>query len=474
MPPVKSSFLELLASFRPAFRGPVYRNFIVLAVGAVLNHGRQTVCQVLRVFPWPVEKSWSCFHHFFSSAKWSPLALSKILCSLILDRIPEHHPVFLIIDDTLIRRWGKKVFRISVHRDPVRSASGTKTVYARGHQWLVVSIRFSISKRSQCWALPVFVFHEIAKKVIEQENKALSRANKSPGQQPDQSGKAKKQPVKAKSRYRSPTQLIILGLHLLRRWFPERCFIVLADGTLNTHELHRYVDCDDHLDVIGHTRMDTVLHDDPPPRRKGQRGRPRKIGDRLPSPGQAAQQQNADWVKADCLWYGHTTKELLLLSGTGCWYRSGESVPRIRWVVVRDPEKKNKDIVLSTSCLDMTPDQIVSAYVWRWSIETMFEESRRHLHIETTENWSKQSIQRTVPLLFGLFSMIVLWYSQQPNQHPVSQVAWYQKTEPSFSDALSALRVELWMQAIFPESKHPRGFLKKNKEILKFIIHKAA
>ncbi len=444
MPVITSSFFELLASFRPVFRKPVYENFVLLAIGAVLNFGRQTVCQLLRVFPGPVAKSWSCYHHFLSSANWSALKLAKILCSLILDQIAERDPILLIVDDTLIRRWGKHVYQISVHRDPVRSGkAGTKVVYARGLQWMVISIGLRTRYRSQIWALPVFVFPEIAKKRVPE------------------------------SKYRSPVHLIILGARLLLRWFPDRRFLILADGTLNSHELHRFVAKENRLAIIGHSRMDTVLHDPPPPP-NGKRGRPRKVGDRLPAPGQEAKKPDAAWEKASCLWYGNKTKDLLLLSGVGCWYRSGEDVVLIRWVVARDPDGKNKDIVLSTSKTDLTPAQVVSSYVRRWALETTFEESRKHLRIETTENWSKKSIQRTVPLLFGLFSLMVVWYSQQPEQKAVAQTEWYTKLEPSFSDVHQALRAELWMQAIFPECKQPRGFLKKKSNILKFLIHKAA
>jgi hypothetical protein len=113
-------------------------------------------------------------------------------------------------------------------------------------------------------------------------------------------------------------------------------------------------------------------------------------------------------------------------------------------------------------------------YVTRWSIETTFEESRKYLHIESTENWSRKAVQRTIPLLFGLFSLIVLWYAEQRKKPLIRHDAWYAKNEPSFSDALTQLRTELWVKSIFPESKSPRGFLKNKKELLKFMISKAA
>ena len=44
----------------------------------------------------------------------------------------------------------------------------------------------------------------------------------------------------------------------------------------------------------------------------------------------------------------------------------------------------------------------------RWSLEVTFEESRAHLGIETQRQWSDRAIERSTPLLFGLYSLVTL------------------------------------------------------------------
>jgi len=44
-----------------------------------------------------------------------------------------------------------------------------------------------------------------------------------------------------------------------------------------------------------------------------------------------------------------------------------------------------------------------------WSLETTFEESRTYFGIETQSQWSDLAIERTTPLLFGLYSLIALF-----------------------------------------------------------------
>ena len=45
----------------------------------------------------------------------------------------------------------------------------------------------------------------------------------------------------------------------------------------------------------------------------------------------------------------------------------------------------------------------------RWSLEAIFEEGHAHLGIETQRQWSDLAIQRTTPLLFGLYSLVTLF-----------------------------------------------------------------
>ena len=79
-----------------------------------------------------------------------------------------------------------------------------------------------------------------------------------------------------------------------------------------------------------------------------------------------------------------------------------------------------------------------------------FAEVRRHLGVETQRQWSAPSIARTTPCLLGLFSVVALAADtlHAAGELSVQQSAWYRKTVPSFSDALAAVRVDLWRSAV--------------------------
>jgi hypothetical protein len=89
--------------------------------------------------------------------------------------------------------------------------------------------------------------------------------------------------------------------------------------------------------------------------------------------------------------------------------------------------------------------QIVEWFVMRWNIEVTFEEIRAQLGFETQRHWSDKAIERTAPALFGLFSLVTLITIRlYPDQLPVQDTAWYHKEQATFSDALAAVRRQLW------------------------------
>jgi hypothetical protein len=83
-----------------------------------------------------------------------------------------------------------------------------------------------------------------------------------------------------------------------------------------------------------------------------------------------------------------------------------------------------------------------------------FEESRAHLGIETQRQWSDPAIERSTPLLFGLYSLVTLFgQALHPDgQIPVAQAAWYRKQTATFRDVLALVKRHLWGLETFPTS----------------------
>ena len=98
---------------------------------------------------------------------------------------------------------------------------------------------------------------------------------------------------------------------------------------------------------------------------------------------------------------------------------------------------------------------ILAQFVRRWNVEVTFEETRRHLGVETQRQWSDLAIARTTPALFALFSLACLmahrWVTLG-QALPIRVTARYRKSEATFSDVLAMVSRILWAEKYFTNS----------------------
>jgi DDE superfamily endonuclease len=112
--PVPASLMTLLAAFSPLFTVPSFRVFCGLACGFLAQSGKRTVCGMLTGAGlsrlWPHDRA----HYFFSRARWNPDDLGICAARLVIALlVPDGEAVEVLIDDTLFRRRGKKVWAAS-------------------------------------------------------------------------------------------------------------------------------------------------------------------------------------------------------------------------------------------------------------------------------------------------------------------------------------------------------------------------
>jgi hypothetical protein len=139
-------------------------------------------------------------------------------------------------------------------------------------------------------------------------------------------------------------------------------------------------------------------------------------------------------------------KTLKITSDTALWYRPGTPPRPIRWVLVRDSEGKRNPQAFFSTDIARAPADIIALFVRRWQVEVTFAETRAHLGVETQRQWSDKAIARTTPALLGLYSLISLWACELLNSSSTPYAAaWYRKTSLTFSDAIGAERLALWV-----------------------------
>ena len=175
-------------------------------------------------------------------------------------------------------------------------------------------------------------------------------------------------------------------------------------------------------------------------------------------------------------WYGGSSREVEVASGTAVWYHSGLAPVPMRWVLIRDPHGKFEPQALLSTDLGLSAVQIVEWFVLRWQLEVTFHEGRTHLGLETQRQWSEPAIRRTTPALLGLFSVVSLFAHEllQGQQLPLRQAAWYAKTAPAFGDALAFVRQQLWPSVLSSMSCESSDMVKIPRPIFQHLTETLA
>lgn len=442
MDSIPAAALPLLLEFAPAFTQPTFRRGLILLCAAILTTGRRTISNLLRTAGALAPGDASSYHRVLSAARWSGLCLAAALTRWVVTHYYPEGILALVGDDTVDEHRGKKVYGKARHRDPVRS-SHSYTAYRYGHKWLVVALLVRFPFAARPWALPLLV--------------TLYRAAA------DNRGRGR--------RHKTPAELMRLQLRVLLRWLPGRKILFAGDSGYGSHDLawfaqqHR-----DRLTLVSRFYPDANLYEPPPPYTGT--GRPRKKGSKLPSPEQVV--ATAARTRLNVAWYGGGRRDVAVVTGVGHWYRSGVGLVAVRWVYVHDRTGTHRDDYLYSTDVALTVQQIIEAYTARWNIETTFQELRAYLGLETTRGWSRATVLRAAPCLFGLYTVVALLYAQLPPDAATAPVEWPKKAGTTFSDAITAVRRWLWTEWVFAKQGHDQAFAKLPESLQDILLYALA
>jgi hypothetical protein len=263
-----STMIRALAPFAPLFSKRLWRHVQVLVAGAILAPGCRTVSSALRAMGLDQEKRFHRYHRVLNRARWSSREVSRVLLGLLVEAfVPQGDPLVVGIDETLERRYGKKISARGIYRDPVRSTH-EHFVKSSGLRWVCVMLLVEIPWASRVWALPFL------SALAPSERYAAKRGR----------------------RHKKITEWAWQMLLLVRRWYPQRQIVAVADRAYASLKLlERCRKLSNPITFITRLRMDAALYEPAPPRRPHQIGRPRLKGKRLPNLSEVAQDPTTVW-----------------------------------------------------------------------------------------------------------------------------------------------------------------------------------
>ncbi len=334
--------------------------FIELLFGAMLTPTGFVTDAWLMV---NMRNHWSSYYKWLQKGKWSWLALARQFVRLVLVTIKQD-VVHLAIDDTLTLRASKKAPGSQIHHQ--HGNKPNLSPFVRGQCW--VSLAMIVKRTDKA---------PVALPLLNRLIPSISNTGKL---------------IAANTVIRSVYRLF-QGLKvrvLVDSWYMRRRFI---DSMQQRG-----------FDVIGQARIDTRLYDEPPRKKQGQRGRPRKYGKKY-TPKRIAHLKRTE---ATLTLYGkeqtvrHRSKVLKarfldgrLVRAVWCEFQSDSG----RW--------KSASLLLSTDTT-LNAEQVIKSYGLRWSIESMFNQLKLAWGMKAAWQQTRQTLHRWVHITMVSYGLVQL------------------------------------------------------------------
>jgi len=133
--------LPLLLGFVHCFTAPGFAHFchFVLAHMALLGLSH-CVTETLRLTGRHHVVHWTTPYAFLHRGRWACQQGSQGLLDLIVTTVGLAGEVVVALDDTLVKKWGKKFFGLGLYPDPTDKNPGAHKRRVYGHCWVVLAL----------------------------------------------------------------------------------------------------------------------------------------------------------------------------------------------------------------------------------------------------------------------------------------------------------------------------------------------
>jgi hypothetical protein len=446
----------LLDQCRPAFRQRrTFERARSLLYSNLVCFGRHTVSGLLCATGQQFS-DWSATYRLFEHQRFDPDLLFAPVRRAVVECLPNDGPVVAALDDTLLRKTGKRTEGCAWRRDPLGAPFGTSFT------WSQRFLQTALLLPKDGWngtarAIPVDLAHA-----------------------PTPKRPRRHAPDEEKAAYREAQRVTRLGevarqrIHLLRESLDRddpartRALIVVGDGGYTNRSVYR--DIPDNTVLIGRIRRDAQLHA-VPKETKGA-GRRRLYGDLLPTPEALRHDDSLPWTEVQVFAAGQTHTCRVKTRGLVRWKPAGGKDLRI---VIVEPlayrlRKRAKLLYRNPAylvCTDpsLSLQELLQAYIWRWDVEVAFHEEKTLLGMGQAQVRTPSSVPLVpafVAAAYGLLHVVAHQVGADVAGLPLPKWRTHPAPRPTTAMLVNQVRAELWGKAL---GVHFDGFVDKTTPV---------
>jgi len=444
---LSEEFEELFAGAKTAFsQERIFLRARALAISSLVGLGRRTISGMLCTSAQQFS-DWSAAYRLFAHERIDRDSLFEPVKRAVLESLAPDAPMVMLMDDTLVRKRGRKVPGTSWKRDPLGPPFHTNFVWGQRYLQLSAALPDRRCDGRAC-AVPLDFIH-------------APTAGKPKKNAPPQAWEAYRQ-------RQTVTKISAVGaqaIHNTRRHLdPQgRPLICAVDGGFTNRTVFR--DIPENTTLIGRIRKDAKLYAPPDATADTRRGKPRWYGEVLPTPEHIRQDTSIPWVEVEAFAAGtrHTFEV--------------KSMPAVRWagtgsrtvqvLVIRPlayrPRKGSPLLYRQPAyllCTDPTLplSQLLQTYLWRWEIELNFRDEKTLLGVGQAQVRAPASVETVPALIVAAYAMLLLAGAAVCDSTTMLPRPKWQRSLPTgrctTQQLISLFRSQLWDKAMMTNLRH--------------------
>ena len=424
-------------------------------LAALLNQDRCTLSNLICTSG-TQHLDWTADYRLYSRDRVDEAALFGQARDCLLKHLPDDQPLVVALDDSIARKRGKKIFGVGWKRDPLGPPFQTNLVQAQ--RYLQFSAAWPIAN-GESRMVPIDFQHapSPAKPNKKAKNQEQELAN-----------------YREALKQQNLNRVSLERIKRLRGDVPSERHIVLnGDGSFTNKTILQGLP--DGCTYIGRGRKDMALHYLPQPKagKDGVMGRPRRYGDKAPTPEELRQDESVAWQRIGAFAAGRRHDFKIKTLDSVLWRKSGTGLP-LRLVVIAPLGYRlnkggkilyRKPAYLVCTDPNLSLEKLLQFYVWRWGIEVNFREEKSLVGTGQAQVQTKSSNQHLPAAMVAAYSL--LWtsaLSQVADERLPPSLAvpkWRETKEsregregrlPSTGELQRILRRETWAGSLRPST----------------------
>lgn len=411
----------------------------------LVGFGRHTISSLLRAQN-RHQHDWSADYRFYSQDRFDERAVFGLVRQALEKTLPAQEPLVVAMDDSLLRKTGRKIHGVRYQRDPMSPPFHVNLV--RGLRVLQISAALP-QGRGLARMVPIDFEHAVLP--------------------PKPAPKASPREWEEYQQIKAQRNINCVGferLQSLRQQMDhtgsaQRGLVVSVDGrftnkTFLTRIPQRTV-------IIGRIRKDAVVYE--LPAHQPALGRKRKYGRQLSTPAELLKDDQVAFqtVRAFAAGQVHDFQikclkpvvmrldraarpvQILVIKPLGYRLTQGGKLlyRQPAFLVCTDPQ--------------MALEDFLQNFLWRWDIEVNFRDEKNILGVGQAQVRTEASNQNAPALAVAAYALLLMAsvqaYGKNGGPDRLLQAKWYQRKDQAratTSELINQLRRELWSEALNP------------------------